>query len=122
LALCKGVFLYGNQEGRVKRVKLNEEIIDNIKSEMRDYLTDMTHRYMSRRQILFAERPHVHRTDLRKVYPLDPKLATAPVPSALRRRCPSPVVDRSGVFAWKRNRLLCRNAVRMNAVREAAPS
>lgn len=55
LILCQGVFLYGNRENRDKRIKLNEQAIDDIKDEMGDYLTDLTHRYMSRRQILLAE-------------------------------------------------------------------
>ncbi len=40
---------------KVKQIRLNEQIVDEVKIETRLYLLDMTRRYLSRRQTLFIE-------------------------------------------------------------------
>jgi phosphate:Na+ symporter len=53
--LVADVMLFKYSRSTVQRIKLNENVVDEIKRAMKDYLAKMTSRYLSRRQAILIQ-------------------------------------------------------------------
>jgi phosphate:Na+ symporter len=92
--LAAHVLLFDFSRLTLRRIKLNETVVDDIKQAMRDYLGALTRHYLSRRQMILIQ--HLDRciTDIERIG--DHIEAIADI-SLKRRRNPAALVDEGSI-------------------------
>jgi phosphate:Na+ symporter len=65
--LSARVLLFEHSRETVRHIKLNEKVVDEIKLAMRDYLSTMTQRYLSRRQTILIQHLNRCMSDIERI-------------------------------------------------------
>lgn len=90
LRLVGQTILFAHTPKDVKTIRLNEQAIDEIKPAMKDYLSRLTHRYLSKRQAIFVQYIDRCMSDLERIGDHVETLCNL---SLRRRKFPEAIVD-----------------------------